>query len=172
MELLAGLVRSGRRAATEQRLIAESAIASRYFGSAGSSQNKAPEHFRGLVLELLAGLVRSGRRAATEQRLIAESAIASRYFGSAGSSQNKAPEHFRGLVLELLAGLEPATYCHPQKNAAGEARQEGSPFFGDPVCLIFGRTDSNLTIKSKQKSIPERMPFCLELLAGLEPATC
>ena len=56
LELLAGLVRSGGRAATEQRLIAESAITSRYFGSPGSGQNKAPEHFRGLVLELLAGL--------------------------------------------------------------------------------------------------------------------
>ena len=42
MELLAGLVRSE---ATEQRLFAEGAIASRYFGSAGSSQSKSSEFF-------------------------------------------------------------------------------------------------------------------------------
>ena len=47
MELLAGLVRS---AATEQRLFANGAIASRYFGNTGSSQSKAPEFFiRGLA---------------------------------------------------------------------------------------------------------------------------
>ena len=40
MELLAGLVRS---VATEQRSFAIGAIASRYFGNAGSSQSKAPE---------------------------------------------------------------------------------------------------------------------------------
>ena len=46
LELLAGLVRSE---ATEQRLFAEGAIASRYFGSAGSSQSKSSEFLFGAL---------------------------------------------------------------------------------------------------------------------------
>ena len=74
--------------------------------------------------------------------------------------------------MELLAGLEPATYCHPQKMRGREHDKQGTPFFGDPEEIIFGLTGSNVTHKPKQKRHPRGMPFCLELLAGLEPATC
>ena len=40
-------------------------------------------------------------------------------------------------TMELLAGLEPATYCHPQKNAAFKTvlcvSLRFPPFFGGPV---------------------------------------
>ena len=54
--------------------------------------------------------------------------------------------------LELLAGLEPATYCHPPKKMRDKSPSGGAPFFGDPVCLIFGLTDSGFADKTKQKS--------------------
>ena len=70
--------------------------------------------------------------------------------------------------MELLAGLEPATYCFPKKM---RYRRGVRLFLGAP--LFNPRSDgSDAGNKRKQKSARNGAPFCLELLAGLEPATC
>ena len=73
--------------------------------------------------------------------------------------------------MELLAGLEPATYCFPKKMRYKSPSQRVRLFSGAP--LFNPRSDgSDADNKRKQKSARKRAPFCLELLAGLEPATC
>ena len=120
-------------------------------------------------MELLAGLVRSE---ATEQRLIAERAQ-SRHVISTGRAvaKVKVPEKTRGLTWSYWPDLNRRPIVTPKKCAV-KAHQGWSAFFGDPVCLIFGLTDSKRANKPKQKSTRKGCLFCLELLAGLEPATC
>ena len=73
--------------------------------------------------------------------------------------------------MELLAGLEPATFCCPKKMRNNSPSRQ-PPFFGGPFEFNPRSDESNPAHNSKTKGTPFGIPFVLELLAGLEPATC
>ena len=59
------------------------------------------------------------------------------------------------------------------KNVSEKARREGGMRFFWETHLFNLRSDGfDPGNKTQTKKHPQGMPFCLELLAGLEPATC
>ena len=65
-------------------------------------------------------------------------------------------------TMELLAGLEPATFCYPKKSA----------IFRGPRKINQQVWTVQINQKQQNKAASFAHRFILELLAGLEPATC
>lgn len=58
------------------------------------------------------------------------------------------------------------------KNASGKARRGGGCAFLETRLFNLRSDGFDPGNKTQTKKHPQGMPFCLELLAGLEPATC